>query len=78
MLIFSIADYQISKGEIQATISDSSPHIITFLDDDTSRGTDALAQLAQSRELSSFLESHLTATGKHLGLDPRYLRKVSP
>ena len=58
------------------TISDSTPQIITFPDDTTARGDEALAQLSRSRELASFLESHLVGTGKQLGLDPKYLKKV--
>lgn len=75
--LLDILQGMVSKGELRATISDSSPPIISFIEDDSGRTSDALAQLAQSRGLASFLESHLTGTGKHLGLDPRYLRKVS-
>ena len=69
---------QKATGEISVTISDTSPQIITFPDDTTARGDEALAHLSQSRELASFLESHLTGTGRQLGLDPKYLKKVSP
>ena len=65
-----------SAGDIKVTISDTTPQVITFPDDTTARGDEALAQLSQSRELASFLESHLVETGKQLGLDPKYLKKV--
>jgi hypothetical protein len=70
------ADSQVASGKIQATI-EGEPGVITFHDNATSP-KDNLDRLANLNGLTSILDSHLGGYSLRLGMDERYLQKVSP
>jgi hypothetical protein len=68
---------QISTGVIQATISNDSPAIITFIEDTPAEPGIAIERLSQMSKMASVLERHLEHSSREMGVHPRYLQKAS-
>jgi hypothetical protein len=76
-LTLGLAKLQITSGKIQATISDSSPAIVTFADDVPAAPHTAINQISRLNGMASLLQQHLAQSSREIGLNPKYLQKVS-
>jgi hypothetical protein len=67
---------QITAGRVQATISDSSPAIITFSDDLPAAPHSAVNQLHDLNSATLLLQHHLEMSSREMGMNQKYLQKV--
>ena len=66
----------IATGEIRASVT-GSPEIVTFEDDDDYDSPAAMKRLADAQAVASSLLAELTRADQQLGLNPKWLQKVS-
>lgn len=71
-----LADRQVLRGEIRATI-DGSPEIVTFMDDDDYASPEQIVKLAQAHALAQSVNIDLLYSNRAMLLNKKLLTKVS-
>lgn len=73
------ADTQIENGDMRATIDSSAgPTIVAFMQEDKDyTSPSALEELKAENRQANFLEMEMTRSGRELGVNREYLKKVS-
>jgi hypothetical protein len=72
----AIADSQVLRGEIRATI-EGTPEIVTFVDDDDYASPQQMAKLVQANLLAQSVNNDLLYSNRAMLLNRKLLQKVS-
>lgn len=76
-VVKSVIGGMVASGEIRASVS-GSPEIVTFDDDDDYDSPAAMQRMKEAQAVAGSLLADLTRADQQLGLNPKWLQKVSP